>query len=204
MFSSAFCFPLTGKRRAVSEKRLRLITFLAIAQIFGAVAADAQTQLTPGSFKAYAPETMEPRVSDFSGMPVPRYASLRHDKVNGRSGPSLDYPIRWTYQRSGLPVVIVRESQDWRKIRDPQGDEVWVNKSQLAAERTTITTDSGSIFREANSRSAYIARFQAGAVLALGDCQGAWCKVEAEGHKGYVRRTQLWGVDPLTSAPGNP
>lgn len=186
----------------MSEKHLRLITFLAIAQIFGATAASAQTQLSPGSFKAYAPETMEPRVSDFSGKPVPRYASLRHDKVNGRSGPSLDYPIRWTYERAGLPVVIVRESQDWRKIRDPMGDEVWVNKSQLAAERTTMTTDAGSIFREANPRSAHIARFQAGAVLTLGDCAGSWCKVEAEGHKGYVRGAQLWGIDPLMAPPG--
>lgn len=196
----------------MSEKRLRLITFLAVAQIFGAALADAQTspnptppntsQLTPGSFKAYAPEAMEPRVSDFSGKPVPRYASLRHGTVNGRSGPSLDYPIRWTYERAGLPVVIIRESQDWRKIRDPLGDEVWVNKSQLAAERTAITTDTGSIFREANPRSAYIARFQAGAVLTLGDCEASWCKVEAEGHKGYVRRAQLWGIDPLLAAPG--
>jgi SH3-like domain-containing protein len=190
----------------VSEKRLRLITFLAVAQIFGAAAAHAQaqpgkSQLTPGSFKAYAPEAMEPRVSDFSGKPVPRYASLRHSTVNGRSGPSLDYPIRWTYERAGLPVVIVRESQDWRKIRDPIGDEVWVNKSQLAAERTAITTDTGAIFREANPRSAHIARFDAGAVLTLGDCAGSWCKVEAEGHSGYARRAQLWGIDALTAPP---
>lgn len=190
----------------MSEKRLRLITFLAVAQIFGAAAAHAQapsghSQLTPGSFKAYAPEAMEPRVSDFSGKLVPRYASLRHSTVNGRSGPSLDYPIRWTYERAGLPVVIVRESQDWRKIRDPLGDEVWVNKSQLAAERTAITTDTGAIFREANPRSAHIARFEAGAVLTLGDCAGNWCKVEAEGHAGYARRTQLWGIDALTAPP---
>lgn len=187
----------------MSEKRIRLVTLLAVAQIFGATAAYAQDQLAPGSFKAYAPESMEPRVSDFSGKPVPRYASLRHDTVNGRSGPSLDYPIRWTYERAGLPVVIVRESQDWRKIRDPMGDEVWVNKSQLAAERTAITNETGAIFREANPRSARLARFEAGAVVSLGNCDGAWCQVVAEGHEGWVRKAQLWGVDPLITAPGN-
>lgn len=187
----------------MSEKRIRLITFLAVAQIFGATAAYAQEQLTPGSFKAYAPESMEPRMSDFSGKPVPRYASLRHDTVNGRSGPSLDYPIRWTYERAGLPVVIVRESQDWRKIRDPMGDEVWVNKSQLAAERTAITTDAGAVFRDANPRSAHIARFEAGAVVSLADCTGSWCRVEAEGREGWIRQAQLWGVAPLTAPPGN-
>lgn len=192
-----------GKHRAVSEKRIRLIIFLAFAQIFGAAAAYGQSQLTPGSFKAYAPEAIEPRMSDFSGKPVPRYASLRHDTVNGRAGPSLDYPIRWTYQRAGLPVVVVRESQDWRKIRDPMGDEVWVNKSQLAAERTAITTDAGSIFRDDNPRSAHIARFEAGAVVSLADCAGSWCRVDAEGREGWIRRAQLWGADPLTAPPGN-
>ena len=187
----------------MSEKRTRLVTLLAVAQIFGAAPAYAQDQLTPGSFKAYGPEAIEPRMSDFSGKPVPRYASLRHDMVNGRAGPSLDYPIRWTYERAGLPVVIVRESQDWRKIRDPLGDEVWVNKSQLAAERTAITTDTGAMFRDANPRSERIARFAAGAVVSLGDCTGTWCQATAEGREGWIRRAQLWGIDPLTSAPGN-
>jgi SH3-like domain-containing protein len=189
--------------RAVSENRIRLVTFLAIAQIFGAT-AHAQDALTPGSFKAYAPIAgAEPRVSDFSGKPVPRYASLRHDEVNGRSGPSTDYPVRWTYERAGLPVVIVRESQDWRKIRDPMGDEVWVNKSQLAAERTAITTSTGAILREPNTGAAAIARFAAGAVVSLGDCSGDWCRVAAEGHEGWTPRSQIWGADPLIVAPGN-
>ncbi|MEQ1609610.1 MAG: SH3 domain-containing protein [Hyphomonadaceae bacterium] len=187
----------------MSEIRIRLAIILFIAQIFGAAGAYAQSQLTPGSFKAYAPESLEPRMSDFSGKPVPRYASLRHDKVNGRAGPSLDYPIRWTYERAGLPVVIVRESQDWRKIRDPMGDEVWVNKSQLAAERTAITTSAGAVFRDANPRSPHVAQFEAGAVVSLGECAGIWCKVEAEGREGWIRQALLWGIDPLTTIPGN-
>ena len=84
---------------------------------------------------------------------MPRYSSLRYDKVNGRAGPSLDYPVTWTYERLGLPVVIVRESQEWRKIRDPQGDEVWVHRRMLAADRTAITTAAGAIKRDADSRS---------------------------------------------------
>jgi SH3-like domain-containing protein len=188
----------------VSEISIRLATFLAIAQILGAGPAHAQDTLTPGSFKAYAPIAgAEPRVSDFSGKPVPRYASLRHDVVNGRSGPSTDYPVRWTYERAGLPVVVIRESQDWRKIRDPVGDEVWVNKSQLAAERTAITIDAGAIQRDPNPRSAPVARFEAGAVMTLSTCGTEWCRVAAEGREGWTRRVLLWGVDPLTVTPGN-
>jgi len=192
--------PFHESRRAVSETRIRLVTFLFAAQICGAAAYAQEAQeskLTPGSFKAYAAEGVEARVSNFSGMPVPRYSSLRYDKVNGRAGPSRDYPVEWTYERLGLPVVVVRESEDWRKIRDPMGDEVWVNKSQLAAERTTITTDGGFIRRSPDARTGTVAHFAAGAVMSLGECRTGWCSVEAEGRKGYALQSQLWGADPL-------
>lgn len=188
----------------MSENRIRFVTFLVVAQIFGAAAmsapqASAQEALSPGSFKAYAAEGVESRVSDFSGLPVPRYSSLRYDEVNGRAGPSLDYPVAWTYERQGLPVVIVRESQEWRKIRDPQGDEVWVHRRMLAAERTLITTDTGAIRRTADSRGQTVARFEAGAVLQLHACGPAWCEVEAEGRKGFVLKSQVWGASDLPS-----
>ncbi|HEV7692134.1 MAG TPA: SH3 domain-containing protein [Hyphomonadaceae bacterium] len=195
----------------MSGKRTSFVTFLLVAQICGAAlsapASHAQSvqspaaTLAPGSFKAYAAEGVASRVSDFSGLAVPRYSSLRYDKVNGRAGPSLDYPVTWTYGRQGLPVVIVRESQEWRKIRDPQGDEVWVHRRMLAAERTAITTAAGAIKHEADSRSQPVARFNIGAVLKLEACTPAWCRVEAEGRKGFVLKSLLWGADALPPAP---
>lgn len=187
----------------MSETRTCLAVFLCVAQIFGAAAYAREPQeskLAPGSFKAYAADGVEARVSNFSGLAVPRYSSLRYDKVNGRAGPSRDYPVEWTYERLGLPVVIVRESEDWRKIRDPMGDEVWVNKSQLAGERTAISTTDGAIRRSPDSKGNPVARFAAGAVMALGDCRTGWCSVEAEGRKGFVRQDQLWGAEALPAA----
>jgi SH3-like domain-containing protein len=188
----------------VSEIRTRLAVFLLAAQICGAAAYAQEAQegkLAPGSFKAYAADGVEARVSDFSGLPVPRYSSLRYDRVNGRAGPSRDYPVEWTYERVGLPVVIVRESQDWRKVRDPMGDEVWVNKSQLAAERTAITVLDGEIRRSPDTKSGVVARFAAGVVMSLGECRAGWCGVEAEGRRGFARQDQLWGANPLPPAP---
>jgi SH3-like domain-containing protein len=161
--------------------------------------ASAQTprELGPTDFKAYAPPRTSARISEFSGLPVPRYSSLRYDKVNGRSGPSLDYPVSWTYERLGLPVVIVRESQEWRKIRDPQGDEVWVHRRMLAGERTAITTTRGAMYRDPDVDAGALATYQAGAVMTLGECGGDWCRVEAEGRKGWAPKQQLWGADDL-------
>ena len=191
----------------MSKNSRRPIVFLAIAHVFGAAfalgyPAVAQETLTPGSFKAFAADGMEARVSDFSGQTVPRYASLRYDEVNGRAGPSPDYPVRWTDERAGLPVVVIRESKDWRMIRDPVGDEVWINQSQLAARRTAITTHAGVIYGEPRTDAGKVARFDAGAVVSLGDCGQVWCRVDGDGRKGWVEKAHLWGADTLKAAPG--
>lgn len=199
------------------QKSRRRLSFLLAGPVFCAAAllwpvavaqeASAPETLTPGSFVAYAADGMEPRLSDFSGLPVPRYASLRFNEVNGRSGPSPDYPVRWTYERAGLPVVVVRESKDWRKVRDPMGDEVWINKSQLNEQRMAITTHSGGMHRDPKPEAPLAARFEPGSVVSLGACGTMWCPVNAQGQKGWILREHLWGTDPLPqaqdAAPGN-
>lgn len=198
------------------QKSSRSLRFLVAAQFCGAAAilaaalapvALGQETLTPGSFKAFAADGIEPRLSDFSGLPVPRYASLRFDMVNGRAGPSPDYPVRWTYERAGLPVVVIRESKDWRKVRDPMGDEVWINQSQLNEQRMAITTHSGGMHRDPKPEAPLAARFEPGSVVSLGACGTVWCPVNAQGQKGWILREHLWGADPLPqaedAAPGN-
>lgn len=180
---------------------------LAIAQT---VAADAQENrpspapsIEPASaihFRAYVGDEVEPRISNFSGLPVPRYSSLRNAPVNGRAGPSLDYPVRWSYRLQGLPVIVVRESADWRKIRDPQGDEVWVHRRMLAGDRSVMAMSAGSLHQQPEAASRSTARFESGVLFALKECQGEWCEVESEGRIGWVPRTQLWGADDLPAA----
>lgn len=192
----------------MSEIRTRLVVLSLLALAAGAGSVQAQqsagsaspAQGLAGTFRAYADEGIPARLSAFSGLPVPRYSSLKYDEVNGRAGPSADYPVAWTYHRAGLPVVVVRESEDWRKIRDPQGDEVWVHRRVLAGARTAITTGPGAMRRKPDSRSAPVARFGPGAILLLSSCDEGWCEVEAEGRKGFAPRAQLWGVEELPPA----
>lgn len=192
----------------MQKSRRRLHSLMAGAVFCSAAIAAplafGQETLTPGSFKAYASDEVEPRMSDFSGLAVPRYASLKFDTVNGRAGPSADYPVRWTYERAGLPVVVIRESNDWRKVRDPMGDEVWVAASQLTEkQRTAITTHSGGMHRDPKTDAPLAARFDPGSVVKLGDCGTVWCPVTAQGQKGWILREHLWGADPLPPTPGN-
>lgn len=144
---------------------------------------------------AAAAQTLEPvRVSPFSGEPVPRFVSLRHASVHGRVGPSLESPIAFEYARQGLPVLIVKESGDWRRIRDPAGDEAWIHKSQLSAAAMAIVTGDAELLGAADIASPPVAMIEAGAVLRLGACEQEVCSVRAGNHRGWVARTKLWGA----------
>lgn len=172
-----------------------------LAQICGAMlamtpAVAAQEADAP-AFLAYAGNGGEVRISNFSGLPVPRYSSIKNSPANGRAGPSRDYPVRWQYQMKGLPVVIIRETADWRKIRDPQGDEVWIHRALLSGDPTVITMYEGQILQAPNENAALVARYPSGVVLQLDGCEGAWCEVRSGGLSGWAARRQLWGANTL-------
>jgi SH3-like domain-containing protein len=126
---------------------------------------------------------------------LPRFASLRHDAVHVRAGPGQEYPIRWTYQRQGLPVVILRNYENWRFVRDPEGDEGWVHASGLTRRRTVLVTGGVRVLRaEPSERARAVARLEAGVVARLDKCERAWCRVSVQGHAGWLRQQDMWGV----------
>src|SRR5258708_20816133 len=73
-----------------------------------------------------------------TGLPLPRFASLRADEVNVRAGPGARYPIEWVFKRKGMPVEIVAEYENYRKIKDWQGAGGWAHHSLLPGQRTFI------------------------------------------------------------------
>ena len=71
---------------------------------------------------------------------MPRYVSLKSDHVNVRAGPTKDNDVAWVYTRSGLPVEITAEFENWRRVRDSEGAEGWVYHSLLSGRRTAVIT----------------------------------------------------------------
>lgn len=138
------------------------------------------------------------RVSKFSGKQVPRFESLRYSAVHGRQGPSLDHPILWRYERQGLPVLIVRETHGWRRIRDPQGDEVWVQARMLSAQRHSLMVRDGLLRKDAAIDSDPIAQLKAGALLELTGCTGKACQVSVDDMTGWVDHLDIWGAEAHT------
>jgi SH3-like domain-containing protein len=130
-------------------------------------------------------------------LPLPRYVSLRASEINVRRGPGLDYRIDWMFQRAGLPVRIVDEYNHWRRIADSDNSGGWVYHALLTSHRTALVTGAEVTLREDPSDGAPpAARAEQGVVAKLRQCRPDWCELEADGHRGWVRKTEIWGVDP--------
>jgi SH3-like domain-containing protein len=136
-------------------------------------------------------------VDNTSHLPIPRFASLRSGEVNLRTGPGLRYPIEWVYVRRGLPVEIIAEYDIWRRVRDPEGTEGWVSKTELTGKRSAIVTGNGHDLRDAHDdQAAVLAHLEAGAMGQIVYCAQEWCKVKFDGVRGFLRKTAFWGTYP--------
>jgi SH3-like domain-containing protein len=134
-----------------------------------------------------------------SGLPVPRYVSLKSDRVNVRIGPTKDNDVAWIYTRAGLPVEITAEYENWRRVRDSEGAEGWVYHSLLSGRRTAVVTmkhkdELATLYDNADLASAIAARLQAGVLAQVKHCGSGWCHISGNGFDGWIEQQRLWGV----------
>jgi SH3-like domain-containing protein len=136
-----------------------------------------------------------------SGLPLPRFVSLKSDRVNVRGGPTKDHDVTWVYTRAGLPVEITAEFENWRRIRDWEGAEGWVYHSLLSGRRTALVSPKAKddlipVCEKPDPESAVVAKLQGGVSGAVKRCTGNWCRVTGQGFDGWVEQDRLWGVYP--------
>lgn len=131
-----------------------------------------------------------------SGLPVPRFVSLKSGEVYLREGPSSQHRVEWVYVRRGLPVEVIAEFDVWRRIRDQDGVTGWVHKQMLDGRRSVLMTGDGNVpLRDRpGADGAIVAYAEPGVVARLRRCQPGFCEVEAGQVDAYVARDRVWGV----------
>lgn len=130
-----------------------------------------------------------------SNLPVPRYVSLKTQGANGRHGPGLEHRVDWIYERAGLPLQVTGESGPWRRVRDPDGAQVWIHAQNLDQRRTIYVNDATALRRNPNQGSQTVAYLAPGVVGSVTGCNGEWRRVAIGGRIGWVENTALWGGD---------
>lgn len=140
---------------------------------------------------------LEPVFAKTEQLSLPRFASIRARKANLHVGPGAEYPSEWTYTTAGLPVEIIAEFDIWRQVRDPQGTTGWIQKNLLCGKRTAIVQEKRQkIFKDPDKTSKLVAQLDPGVVAKVLECRNDWCKVDVQGHKGWINRRCIWGVYP--------
>lgn len=155
-----------------------------------------------GASAANAPASPSAAVGK-SGLPLPRFVSLKSGRVNSRIGPGINYPIDWMYLKPGLPMEIIQEFDNWRRVRDSDGAEGWINQSLLSGRRTAIVAPwqrgkktQISLLAEPNTGAAAQAFLEPGVIAEIQSCNGEWCEISIDGHKGWMTQSLVWGAYP--------
>ncbi|TWG66008.1 SH3-like domain-containing protein [Aminobacter sp. J15] len=176
--------PRTMLRTVVNATMAAFAVFLAALPL-SSVASAQTTQVGP------------------SGLPLPRFVSLKSSKVNLRIGPGLNYPVEWMYTKAGIPMEIIQEFDNWRRVRDADGAEGWINQSLLSGRRTAIAApwqrgkEAEILLRsDRDTNARIVARLEPGVIGTIKECDGQWCEMEVAGHRGWISQTQIWGAYP--------
>ncbi|MEP0522061.1 MAG: SH3 domain-containing protein [Hyphomicrobiales bacterium] len=162
--------------------------------------------VTTGSTTAFAQNANERglRVGP-SGLALPRFVSLKSNQVNVRVGPGQDYDVAWIFVKGGLPVEVIQEFDNWRRIRDAAGNDGWVFHSLLSGRRTALVTPWAGraeplpLYRERSSGAKLNARLESGVLVNIEECDGSWCRAnlrnsDEQTFRGFLQQDKLWGV----------
>jgi SH3-like domain-containing protein len=133
-------------------------------------------------------------------LPIPRFVSLKSDRVNVRKGPSTDQAIVWVFSRAGLPVEIIAESDNWRRVRDSEGADGWVWHSMLSGRRTVLIApwtkppENVSLYSRKSIGASTVAQLAPSVLGNVLSCDGEWCELSIDDYSGFVEQDKLWGV----------
>jgi len=175
--------------------RLLAILSAVIAMLLSSAAVPrGEEPGTPAAGEA-AEATPNPSRPGKTGLPLPRFVSLRAGEVNLRTGPGVRYPIDWVYRRRDLPVEIIDEFDTWRRIRDWQGTLGWVHQSMLQGRRTILVVGEQRVLRrDPEAGAPGLAYATPGVIGEIKKCRGDWCKVVLEGFTGWLRKSNFYGA----------
>ena len=122
------------------------------------------------------------------------FLSLKNNEVNLRFGPSFEYPIKLTYKKKYLPVIIIDQSETWRQIKDFENNLGWIHISQLSKRKSAINIINNSvIFKKSTIYSKPIAKLELGRLVLIKKCKEKWCKITTGGFTGWIFESSLWG-----------
>lgn len=132
-----------------------------------------------------------------TGLPLPRYVSLKSSEGRARRGPARSHMVDWIFTRRDMPLRVTGEFEHWRRIEDSEGQGGWMHYTLLSGVRTALVTHDMAVMRsQPRSNASERAMLERGVVARILTCEAEWCRLGVDGQRGWVERRFLWGIDP--------
>ncbi|MEM7241589.1 MAG: SH3 domain-containing protein [Pseudomonadota bacterium] len=142
-----------------------------------------------------APITSAKELGDVTNLPLPRYVSMKAEEGYARRGPSQGHRIDWIFKHRHTPLRITGEYEHWRRVEDVDGQGGWMHFRLLSGVRTVlITDDAAALKRRGYEDSQIVAKLEKGVIGFLKECAQQWCKISVDGKRGWLPKSQIWGV----------
>jgi SH3-like domain-containing protein len=153
-------------------------------------------QARPAMAQSAATAAVEPRRGPETGLPLPRFVSLKSSEGRARRGPNRTHRIDWLFTRRDMPLKVTAEFEHWRQVEDHEGQGGWMHHALLSGVRTVLVMeDMVPMLSQPQPGSLEVAHLQAGVVARILRCEPKWCRLGVDGHRGWVERSALWGVE---------
>ena len=133
-------------------------------------------------------------INDTLGSEKDYFLTLKYNRVKVRQGPSFEYPVKFIYKKKYLPIKIIDNKDNFRKITDLKNNNGWIHVSQLSKKKSAINIHNLSIiFKKPNIYSQPMAKLEKGKIVIVKKCKEDWCKIITNDYKGWIFKNYLWG-----------
>ena len=121
------------------------------------------------------------------------FLMLKYKEANVRYGPGFDYPIKFMYKKKYLPIKVIDEKDEFRRVVDLKKNSGWIHKTQLRKNKSFILLEDQLLFSKPTKYSKPVLIAAKGRLLLKKKCKKKWCKVKTEEYEGWINTDNLWG-----------
>ena len=81
------------------------------------------------------------------------FLSLKKEKVYVRYGPGKNYPIKYIYRKKFLPIKVIDQKDNFRRIIDHKKNSGWIHRIMLRKLNSLIILEEKIVFKKNNKFS---------------------------------------------------
>ncbi|WP_168464465.1 SH3 domain-containing protein [Wolbachia endosymbiont of Ctenocephalides felis wCfeT] len=123
------------------------------------------------------------------------FVSTKSNKINMRTGPGFHYPVKWIYTCKNLPLKVMEEFEDWKKVCDINEDCGWIKSSLLSGKHYAIIKEDTCGYQKQSIDSKVTMEIDKFVVMKIEKCSEEWCFLSAPKRKAWVQKKYVYGID---------